>query len=65
MQVQVLSMSALQCVYWLTPKGTRRNTLSAVTLITGASTGFGRDAAQRLAGRGHRVIATLQVARNR
>jgi len=34
--------------------------MSAVVLITGASTGFGRDAAERLARRGHRVIATMR-----
>jgi NAD(P)-dependent dehydrogenase (short-subunit alcohol dehydrogenase family) len=39
--------------------------MSAVVLITGASTGFGRDAAERLARRGHRVFATLRDARGR
>jgi NAD(P)-dependent dehydrogenase (short-subunit alcohol dehydrogenase family) len=34
--------------------------MSAIVLITGASTGFGRDAAERLARRGHRVIATMR-----
>ena len=34
--------------------------MSAVVLITGASTGFGRDAAERLARRGHRVLATMR-----
>jgi NAD(P)-dependent dehydrogenase (short-subunit alcohol dehydrogenase family) len=39
--------------------------MSAVVVITGASTGFGRDAAERLARRGHRVFATLRDARGR
>ena len=34
--------------------------MGAVILITGTSTGFGRDAAERLARRGHRVIATMR-----
>ncbi|HYP09014.1 MAG TPA: SDR family oxidoreductase [Bryobacteraceae bacterium] len=34
--------------------------MSAVVLITGASTGFGRDAAERLARRGHRVVAAMR-----
>lgn len=34
--------------------------MSSVILITGASTGFGRDAAQRLARRGHSVLATMR-----
>jgi NAD(P)-dependent dehydrogenase (short-subunit alcohol dehydrogenase family) len=34
--------------------------MSAVVLITGASTGFGRDAAGRLARRGHHVFATMR-----
>lgn len=39
--------------------------MSAVILITGASTGFGRDAAERLARRGHSVIATMRDIRGR
>lgn len=34
--------------------------MSSVVLITGASTGFGRTAAETLALRGHRVIATMR-----
>jgi len=34
--------------------------MSATVLITGASTGFGRDAAERLARRGHHVFATMR-----
>ncbi len=34
-----------------------------VVLITGASSGFGREAAVRLAGRGHRVFGTSRQAR--
>ena len=34
--------------------------MSTATLITGCSTGFGRDAAERLARRGHTVVATMR-----
>lgn len=34
--------------------------MSSVVLITGASTGFGRDAAETLARRGHHVFATMR-----
>jgi NAD(P)-dependent dehydrogenase (short-subunit alcohol dehydrogenase family) len=34
--------------------------MSAVVLLTGASTGFGRDAAERLARLGHHVFATMR-----
>lgn len=34
--------------------------MSTVILITGASTGFGREAAERLARRGHHVFATMR-----
>jgi NAD(P)-dependent dehydrogenase (short-subunit alcohol dehydrogenase family) len=39
--------------------------MSAVVLITGASTGFGRDAAERLARRGHHVFATMRDSNGR
>ena len=39
--------------------------MSAVVFITGASTGFGRDAAERLARRGHRVFATMRDIKGR
>ena len=34
--------------------------MGTATLITGCSTGFGRDAAERLARRGHTVVATMR-----
>jgi NAD(P)-dependent dehydrogenase (short-subunit alcohol dehydrogenase family) len=34
--------------------------MGSVVLITGASSGFGRDAAERLARRGHQVVATMR-----
>ena len=37
----------------------------SVVLITGASSGFGRDAAERLARRGHRVFATMRQTQTR
>lgn len=39
--------------------------MKSVVLITGASTGFGRDAAERLARRGHRVFATMRESHGR
>jgi NAD(P)-dependent dehydrogenase (short-subunit alcohol dehydrogenase family) len=39
--------------------------MSKVVLITGASTGFGNEAAQRLARRGHHVFATMRDAQGR
>jgi NAD(P)-dependent dehydrogenase (short-subunit alcohol dehydrogenase family) len=41
--------------------------MGSVILITGASSGFGRDAAERLARQGHHVIATMRdiAGRNR
>lgn len=39
--------------------------MSATVLITGASSGFGRDAAERLARRGHRVFASMRDVNDR
>ena len=39
--------------------------MASVVLITGASTGFGRDAAERFARRGHHVFATMRDSRGR
>jgi NAD(P)-dependent dehydrogenase (short-subunit alcohol dehydrogenase family) len=39
--------------------------MSTATLITGCSTGFGRDAAERLARRGHTVFATMRDVNGR
>jgi NAD(P)-dependent dehydrogenase (short-subunit alcohol dehydrogenase family) len=39
--------------------------MSSVVLLTGASTGFGREGAERLARRGHRVFATMRDLRSR
>jgi NAD(P)-dependent dehydrogenase (short-subunit alcohol dehydrogenase family) len=39
--------------------------MSSVILITGASTGFGRDAAETLARRGHNVFATMRDVNGR
>ena len=39
--------------------------MSNVILITGSSTGFGRDAAERLARRGHQVFATMRDIQGR
>jgi NAD(P)-dependent dehydrogenase (short-subunit alcohol dehydrogenase family) len=39
--------------------------MSRVVLITGAGSGFGRDAAERLARRGHQVVATLRESTGR
>src|SRR4051812_28172707 len=39
--------------------------MSQVILITGSSSGFGYDAAVRLARRGHRVLATMRAPRGR
>ena len=39
--------------------------MTATVLITGASSGFGRDAAERLARRGHHVFATMRESTGR
>jgi NAD(P)-dependent dehydrogenase (short-subunit alcohol dehydrogenase family) len=39
--------------------------MKRVVLITGASTGFGREAAEQFARRGHRVFATMRESRGR
>jgi len=39
--------------------------MAKVVLITGASTGFGRDGAEQLARRGHHVFATMRESRGR
>ncbi len=39
--------------------------MGTVVLITGTSTGFGRDAAEKLARRGHRVFATMRDIKGR
>ena len=61
-----VSPYASSCIYWYT-QSTTGDFMSAVVLITGASTGFGRDGAERLARRGHKVIATMRdiAGRNR
>ena len=39
--------------------------MTSVVLITGASTGFGRDAAERFARRGYHVLATMRESQGR
>jgi len=39
--------------------------MSSVVLITGTSSGFGRETAERLARRGHRVFATMRASTGR